>query len=471
MNNQLFIGNIFSELNAAFRRVIIKSKSARLAIHREFAAFYNNDYEEISRYLREYTKNNPFSEKTLETLKFRHVNVVKKFVNRIASGVLTKNPVIKLSAKESPAANDKLLAKILQESAFFKKLREAFRKAVYFNIIEAHVVWDAQKNKIRIDIITPDNYDIDISSDYLVKSAIVIAKCDENGELYLSYWDENSHYNLKGEQKIPVQSNNDMVNPYIENAKQYGISPLPFSTLRMEEGIDYFGEPNWNIFLHQKNFDIRLTDLNEAELKTIHQIYLGINTEFGSDESFKAGQFKQINKVKESDVEPKITSIISNVDYTSIRENVDWHNRTVMNSEGIDSNSASTDKANPQSGASKYIDQIEVFETREEYKQVLYDFTIDLLNKIRMVWNTYNPNDKLNEKANFSSEFVESDILKTTAEKKAEYDMGVQYGYYDEVDIAMRELEISEQEALDRIKARAVRRKELNTAPEPMPQN
>ena len=81
----LLTGNIYEELNKAFVSVLKKSEASRLNIHQEFAAFYNNDYECISGYLREATLNNPFSEETLRTLCFRHVNVIRKIISRITN--------------------------------------------------------------------------------------------------------------------------------------------------------------------------------------------------------------------------------------------------------------------------------------------------------------------------------------------------------------------------------------------------
>ena len=93
----LLTGNIFSELNNAFNSALKKSEIYRLSLHNEFAAFYNNDYESICGYLREATLNNPFSEETLQDLRFRHVNVIRKIIGRITSGIFTKDPVIKLN--------------------------------------------------------------------------------------------------------------------------------------------------------------------------------------------------------------------------------------------------------------------------------------------------------------------------------------------------------------------------------------
>lgn len=453
----LLTGNIYEELDKAFVSALKKSESNRLNIHQEFAAFYNNDYECITEYLREATLNNPFSAETLRTLQFRHVNIIRKIISRITSGIFIKDPVIAL--KNSEDKDDNNLAGILDKIKFVSKVKEAFNKAVYFNTVEAHVVWDIETGEMRIDIITPNNYIVETKADYLKKSRIAVRKADEKGEIYWSYWSETEHYILKNGQKLTPPSNKDMINPYHKSARNTECA-LPFAVLRMEEGGDYYGEPNWNIFLHQKNLDIRLTDLNETELKTLHQIYFGVNTNFTKDETFRAGDFKQINNVKDDDKDPRIDSITANVDYTSVRENVDWHNKLVLNSEGISPASSGTE-LKAESGAAKVIDELELFEKREEFKITLYHFMIHLLKIVRVVWNYYNPANKLTEDDEFDVRFVESRLFESIDDKKKRHGMGIEFGYKDEIDIAMEELEISEEEARQRIQNRIERRKKI----------
>ena len=442
----LLKGNIFDELNRAFVNTLSRSEAARLNLHEEFAAFYNNDYESICGYLREATLNNPFSAETLKDLRFRHVNVIKKIVSRITSGIFTKDPVITLKEEKG---SQELLDRVLTDCQFIRKVKDAFCKAVYFNTVDVQVVWVPESKRLRIDVLTPNNYVVDTGNDYLRKTSIAVRKADSEGEIFWSYWSSSEHYLIKEGRKIAAEGNPEMVNPFA--GLGHSSSPLPFAALRIDEGDDYFGEPNWNIFLHQKNLDIRLTDLNETELKTLHQIYFGINTNFTKDETFRAGDFKQINNVKEEDKTPAIQSITSNANYSSVRENIDWHNRLVLGSEGLNGSSASTE-LKAESGAAKTIDELELFEKREEYKSTLYYFMIDLLTKAAMVWNCYNSEQKLPVDPRFNIRFSDSRISESLDDRIKRYDMAIKYGFKDEVDIAMEELELSEQEAIEKLK-------------------
>ncbi len=447
-------GNIFDELNRAFVKSIYKSELRRLEMFREFAVFYNNDYECIVDYLKEATLNNPYSQNTLDRLRFNHIHIIDKIVSRITSGIFLKDPIID--------TKDDNLAKVLSDSRFFVKVKEAFKKAVFFNTVEVQVVWD---EGLRIDVITPDNFLVETKKDYLKKKAIGVNNTDTDNTVYTSVWTEEDHYIIKGDKQFAVDGNPDMKNPYQDYALKHKMSAIPFVTLRMNEGLDFYGEPNWNIFLHQKNFDIRLTDLNETELKTLHQILLGINTNFSEGETFKPGQIKQVNNVKTDEVAPSLTAVNPTVDYTSLRENVEWLNRMVQTSEGLSGGTASTDIGEAQSGTAKLIDEVELIEKREEYKGTLYYFMINLLNVVRMVHNTYDT-QKLNEEEEYEIKFVDNKVWETIDDKTKRYDLGTAHGYLDSIDIAQEELEISEEEAIERIKIRKERNVQASTEEE-----
>jgi hypothetical protein len=100
-----------------------------------------------------------------------------------------------------------------------------------------------------------------------------------------------------------------------------------------------------------------------------------------------------------------------------VRDNIDWHNKLVLNSEGLSAASSGTE-LKAESGAAKIIDELELFEKREEYKTILYHFMINLLNVIRVVWNYYNPGDKLDEGPEFEIRFGESRMFESTDDKK-----------------------------------------------------
>jgi hypothetical protein len=158
--------------------------------------------------------------------------------------------------------------------------------------------------------------------------------------------------------------------------------------------------------------------------------------------------------VQEGQVLPSIESVTSNYDFQSIRENAEWTNKMLALSQGLSASSVSTE-VDDLSGIAKMIDNQEMEESRQELKDILYDFEIDLMEKIRIVYNTYSP-QKLNEAGQFFMAFVEDPASETIQDKVARREMEKAYGYKNEVDFAIEDMELnSREEAIELIKSRA----------------
>lgn len=440
---EIYKNDFLENLEMSFKSYLQRSDSERQKIFQDFAVFYFNDYLGIVDYLKKETLNNPFSLETLRTLKFQHINILKKVLSRLTSGIYTPQPsrYLEIENKESyDIENDKLKI-LLNELKYNIKVKESFRRAKYFNTVLAMPVYDMQTKKMRLDIYNPNDISVKTKEDFNEIEKIAIRKADKNGNCYLSVWTEYEHYITSGTKRIAPDGNPKMVNPF---------SPvIPISVLRMTEGIDFYGEPNWNLFLNQKYFDIRLTDFDRSELNTIYQMWFGVNTNFKETETFTPNSIKQVNNVHADDARPEIYSISANADYTGIRENIDWKIKTMMISEGLSSNSVNSEVIE-QSGISKLIDELELQESKEEDKEILQDYETDLLNKIIMV-NNYYRTEKVNDKANIIIEFPPV-VNETIEAKKTRREMEVTYGYKNSVDFAMEDLNLTEEEAIERIK-------------------
>jgi len=429
-------GNIFTELVKGYQKMRAISEMERISIHRLFSAFYNNDYLLINDILKNETLNNPYSKETLDKINFQHLDVTQKILSRLSGGIYTNEPLRELIISENNV--DENLSDVLRQVKYSMKVKDAFRKALYFNVIVAQPVFDYELNKMRIDVFTPDSFKVKTKDDYLVLDEISIEKARPDGSVYEAVWTETEHYLIEGnsKEKIAPPNNEQGKNPF---------GKLPFVILRIKEGCDFFGEPNWNLLLNQKNLDIRLTDLNESELRNVHGIYHGINTRFPNNTRFTAGNLLQSEEREGERVSLESVNLV--VDYEQIRDNIDWKIKTVMNSEGLSAQSGSSDVAN-ESGVKRAMDEIELQEKRDDYKELLYNFEIELLNMIRLVHNAY-MNPKLNDKATFELTFSEEKGTETIQDKIARREMEKTIGYKNDVDFTMEDLEVSEDEAIE----------------------
>lgn len=448
----MFEDTLSEAFELGFKQHLAKSDAIRQSIHQDFSAFYFDDYLEIVEIFKRELLNNPFSAETLKTLRFSHVNIIGKVLNRLTSGIYKDRPVRELLDAQ-PEENDRLEA-LLNAVKYQTTIKEAFRRAVYFNVCLVQSVYDYETASMRLDLINPNDIKVYTKTDYNKIEKVMIRKADANGNIYFSVWSDDEHYIIQGGNVKAPYNNDKMVNPYRK---------LPFSVLRIKEGIDFYGEPNWNLFLNQKYSDIRLTDFDKSEMEQIQTAWLGINTKFKPNDVISANKIIQIDNVKPDDYPPSLEAINSNVDYGSVRDNIDWKIKLMYASEGLSSASGSVDITNA-SGISKMIDENELYERREEFKEMLYDFEIETLKNIRMVNNFHN-SEKLNDKLQFEVTFSEEKPMESISDKIARRDMQVKYGYSNAVTFAMEDLEVSEEEALQIIQEIKLQNEQLAGPP------
>lgn len=428
MITQMFPADPITELSFAFQNVLMRSEITRLKLHSDFAAFYFNDYETIIKILKADTLNNPYSSKTQETLFFQHEDIIKKIIMRITSGIYTIEPVRKYIDPEL-IDETKFLNGILLRLNYNKVVKDAFRKASFFNTVVVGVIGERGKGVTRLDVITPDNIIVSTKDDYLQMKEIIIRKSDENNNIYYSVWNEDEHYIQYGDKKM-----NQMKNPF---------GKIPYCVLRIENGQDFYGEPNWNLFLAQKHRDIKLTDIYLGETREIHGILFGVNTNFDASTQFTPGTLHQVNN-PDSTMQVSLESVSGSTDWSAIRENTDARLQSLFMSEGISNNSAATE-TKAQSGAAKTIDELETIERREEIKDTLWHFEIELLKLIETVHNTYSLQqiDSSERTIIFSSEKPFESIQDKIARREHEKSIG----YYDNIDFTMQDLEVTQAEA------------------------
>jgi hypothetical protein len=374
-------------------------------------------------------------------MNFQHLDITKKILNRLSAGIYTDQAIRELIINED--TTDDNLDPLLKQLRYSAKVKDSFKKALFYNIVLVQPVYDMEQNKMRLDVISPDMIkELITKNDFLEIKEIRIEKAKPDGTVYESVWTETEHYNIEGADKVYYPDNN-------ENGKN-PFGKIPFVILRINEGMDFWGEPNWNILLNQINYDIRLTDLNEAELRTVYQFFVGYNTDFKDFDRFSPGQLRQVNDSVDSPA--RIESIQADIDYASVKDNIDWKMKQLMSSEGISAQSGSVE-ATQESGVKRMVDELELEERRDDFKETLYNFEINLLDMIRIV-NNYYQTPKLNEKGYFEVTFSEEVVSENINDKMARREMESAIGYKDEIDFTMEDLEVSYDEAIEILKTR-----------------
>jgi len=453
----MFENVILQSFNEGYNRAMKHSEDNRLKIHEDFSAFYYNDYEVICDILREYTLNNPYSAETLKTLHFRHIDQLDKMLSRLTAGIYNQRPIRKLVSGET---EDEDFIKLLGSIQYAAKVKECFRAAKFFNIAFIQPVYDSISKAMRLDVITPNDVIVKTKDeDYLQIEKIKIRKA-VGGNIREVVWSDSEHYYIEGGKEYNAKGGN--------GANPYGV--IPISTLRIKPSRDFYGEPDWNLYLEQINSDIGLTEMKEAEQKIIHQVWLAINLNIGKNEIIKPGEIFTANKIQEGEVIPSLESVNSNYDFASLRENLDWYIKQLALSRGLSASSVSGE-VNDLSGIAKIVDNQELEETKQETKEILYNFEIDLMKKIAIVSNV-SGGTNFNLDAEFEMQFVEDPSTETVQDKNERRDMEKKYFISNEVDFVIEDKELnSREEAIEWIKQRKQESKLIGNAEETNPED
>lgn len=447
----MFENTLNQSLDFAFKQAMAKSDSNRQSLHQDMAAFYYNDYEEICRVLASETLDNPYSQETIDRMngRFAHIDHIRKIVKKITAGIYTQRPTRRLMNGET---EDESFAELLEEMNFHDAVIEAFEAAAFFNIAFVNPVYNVVTNKFRLDVITPESVKVITEpDDYLAIKDIAIRKC-YGEEIRYTVWTKDQHF-VKDENgnTYQVGDNDEMINPF---------GMIPVSVLRLRRGQDFYGEPNWNLYNFQKDFDIIKTDKKLAEQKIIHQAWLAVNMGLSKDEVISAGKLFNVEHKNADLPPPSLESVTSNYDFQSLRENAEWDYKNAVISQGISASNVSTD-VDDLSGIAKMVDNQELEETRIEKMNKLYDFEIDLMNKIRTMANVYGYNFR--EDAEIEMEFVPNPVSETVSDKTMRREMEKKYFISNEIDFVLQDLELnSREEAIEHIKTRQEEIKQLN---------
>jgi len=446
---QEIMQNILSSLVMAFANMKLESEDTRIRIYKDFTALYDQDYPEVCRILYNFYLDKPFSADTLDRMPIHYDDIIEKVIQRKTAGLISKQPSIEL-VKETEADTKELfdLKTFLEETNLFDVIQDALQKAEYYNTVILQPVY--REGRIQIDVITPDECIVRTAKDYLRIKEISVARTDENGEIYASYWSKDNHYIIRtdGEPEAP-EDNPNMINPY-------GL--LPFVVFRRRTGKDFWGEPNWALFHEELSYLMSKNDTLMGEYYQKFPLVFGVNYELGNNVTFSPGEYINANNVS-SNIQspPNIQTLNYGTDWANIRENAKARLQQFYINQGLPASSFSSDKQS-LSGDAKEMDEKELEESRDRKRTSILKMVKELLDITRTVWNYRKEGEDLPENGyKFKVQLNDQNITKSPADIKAEREMQKAYGIADEIDFIMADLELTEEEAIEHFKKRKER--------------
>jgi len=420
--------------NSVYQKLIRESEDNRREIFKNFHYFYVKDKEEVERIIKaELVTYGIFNSTSVNKIPFRYSDIIQKALMRLSAGVYDEDPVVTIDGKA-----DEDLSNALIKTKFFPKAKEALKKALFVNTCVSQIV---KRDVIEIDNLMPDEITVITDLDYLKAIAFSVTRFDPNKkELYQAVWTETEHYILDsyGNQK-PVDGNSAMINPY---------EVLPFSKLSITDGIDYYGEPNWDLYYAQMSLIIKLMQANWNKNFNAFPIWISTNLDLKDNEVLTPGKIIKQDNIKDGDQAPSLTSVSPDYDFADQREDIDWLIQTVLSNLGLPASSASLETLG-QSGVAKQIDEVELNEIRADLRNKSYYYVLDLLNKLRAVWNYYavEMNEAKIPEGEFDIQFSDTPQSESITDTKARREMEIAHDIATPIDFIMEDYEVDETEA------------------------
>lgn len=429
--------DILSSLMLSFSKMKVESEQARLSEFRKFTDLWERDLDEIEKIVFDYFRDRPFSVKTLERMPFVYDDIIQKVIGRKTAGLLAKQPSIELSQGEGETKQIFGISNFLEETRFNEVIDEAIQKAEFFNTVILQPVY--RDGEINIDVITPDGCIVEPADDFLKIKEIAVARAMGDGTLYGSYWTKEEHYLMMGDEREAPEDNPNMVNPY---------GRLPFVVYRAKNGRDFWGEPNWALYIMQITYAMSLSDNKNAEFFTQYPVLYGVNFELPDKARLTPGELVSVN----GDTTQKSISlnvVNFNVPWEQIRENVKQRIEMFYMNQGLPASSSSTE-TKALSGAAKEIDEKELEESRDRKRARIVRMIRELLEVTRLVWNYHKEyREKIPDGFDFTVQLNDQNERLAASELKALREMQVAYNIADPITFIMQDLELSESEAIE----------------------
>ena len=432
--------------------------------------WYFNDRDEIIQHV-ETALGKMFRKGTLDQINIRVRNIVPRVVNKVCQ--VYKQPAKRMldgglqvqitgqAVTEKQSPEDKNYQEVLNNSTINRKSKEWHRLGVFFNTVLVQPIWvkSSKGNYLDFMIHTPaytivetDSLNWNIPIAFYYPTEMVLG--GEDSEEALVYWSQTEHFILdKFGNKYAPADNPGMVNPY-------GI--LPVAVLRFRDAEDFWGEGKWSLVEGNEEVAAQYSNLGFTAIFQSHGQPVAINTglkgepEVGPDKPIKienaGGDNKQDSSFKFESANPMIQEV---------QGLIDWYIKSLMSDEGLSPQQYATEIAN-SSGVAKILDDADLNELRDDDRQILEDFEHDLYTVTAKVYNVEAKSKKLPEKGDFSIEFAEQKVVKTTDEKIKERESGIKMGTKSRVDCIREDNpELTEEQAKDKLKQIMLENKEF----------
>lgn len=355
-----------------------------------------------------------FTEKTINIMAKIHIDIVNKVLDLACT--IYNAGADRYLMDEKGNINDEQTNKLMDiynKINISRVIVEIYKQGYIFNTVLAQPVW--RNEQIEIDIITPNFCSVvPYDNDYKNAKIVMISKSVDD-EDKIVYWSDSEHFYLDAEgNKTAITE----VTGYDEDGKEITKSngfknpfkELPFAKLQFNCSSDFWGEPQQDLIENNIWYDVQEMNKYFVEMFQGLGVGLGINLGKNGVVSLSPNTMIQVDKVRAEDQTPSITFASTGAPLSELRDSLDYFYKRIGNSKGLSAQSMTNDVSD-QSGISKAYDSAELQIKKDSHKLVMKQFEKELYEKIRSVYNYYNPDDKLDETLLFKLDIVEDEPM------------------------------------------------------------
>lgn len=264
------------------------------------------------------------------------------------------------------------------------------------------------------------------------------------------YWSDEKHVFISsGGKLVGMAADGSPENPY-KDAK--GEPVIPIVTVRKIEDIsDYWGRFGADLVDATQASNLQIGNMWETMFLQTHGQPFGVNLGLKSGARLLVGAKHPIvvEKVSKDDVPPSLTFPKPDPDLVEARDVIDWFQKMNAAAYSLPPSAWSMDETR-LSGFAKFMDNIELMETREEEIENWEDVEQDLFNKSAIVWNKWNEGNAVDPEIEVRVTFPDVQIPETPTEKTARWAVAIKSGQASLVDYFQETEGLDKDEALKR---------------------
>jgi hypothetical protein len=346
-----------------------------------------------------------------------------------------------------------------------RKMKEVDRYSTLLNTVHIEVVprkglieWDIRLRSGVIVIEDPDDYLQFVKFAYEFNPLDPATLRARTGWVY---WTKDEHKYLPTASDPVGMSLEDGSNPYA--------GEIPIVTVRKLAQDNYWGRFGADLVDGFEQVYLQLGNLWENAFMQTHGQALGINLGLKKGETLVTGPKNPIlvEAIGKDEVAPDLRFVKPDADITIVRELIEWYVNANGLCYGLPPGSWSLDTT-PESGFAKFMNNIELFEDRDDGQAMWIKVEEELFRKSRTVWNRWaleNGNKQIPEDLELQVTFQPVRLPESPVDKATRYTMGIKAGITSPVRYFMEEEGLKRDEAIAKAKEIEEENSMFNAAP------